>query len=207
MSEPSLTKPELRRAMMARRSELAARDPDAGERIATIFPMKLFERYGPSVSGYLSIGSEIDAGPLMERLARSGAELSLPRLEPDGGMTFRSWSHGEPLERGPFGLSEPPPDAPLAHPGLVLAPLLAFDQAGHRLGYGKGYYDRALTPLRAAGPVFVCALAFHGQMVETVPHEPHDQPLDWALTERGSVPLFMMRGFAEQPDDPGPSAA
>ena len=72
---------------------------------------------------------------------------------------------------------------------------------GTRVGYGQGHYDRALERLRADGRVFTCGLGFHGQMLDDLPSEPHDQPLDWAVTERGSVPIFMMRTFAKEKSD------
>ena len=188
-------KDALRAEMKELREELAAREPDAGEALAEKFPMRLLERYGPEVAGYMAIGSEVDALPLMKKLEKSGAELSLPRVESDGSMTYRRWSPGEPLERRAFGLSEPCASAPEVWPTLILTPLLAFDQMGNRLGYGKGHYDRALTRLRSAGRAFACALAYHGQLVDAVPAEPHDQPLDWAVTPDGSFPLFMMRNM------------
>ena len=87
-------------------------------------------------------------------------------------------------------------------------PLLAFDGMGVRLGYGKGHYDRALSSLRENGRVFACGLGFHAQMLDVLPAEPHDQPLDWAVTERGSVPIFMMRTFkGDGGGDDGPGAA
>lgn len=188
-------KQALRIQMKELRAEAAARDPDAGETLAEIFPMKLLERYGPEVAGYMPIGAEIDPRPLMQRLEKSGAELSLPRVEADNSMTYRRWSSGEPLERGPFGLDQPGASAPEVTPTLILTPLLAFDDLGNRLGYGQGHYDRALTELRREGRAFACALAFHVQMIDAIPSEPHDQPLDWAITEAGSVPLFMMRNM------------
>ena len=207
-------KDDLRRYMRELRGELAARDPDAAERLASIFPMKLLERYGPAVAGYIPIGSEMDPRPLMARLEKAGAQLCLPRVDDCGErMSFRLWSSGEPLEDRPFGLKEPHEEAPLAAPTLVLAPLLAFDERGQRLGYGKGHYDRALETLRDQGPVFVCGVAYHRQLIDAVPSEPHDQMLDWAITEEGSVPLFMMRGLRTRadgdgtPDNNGPGAA
>ena len=188
-------KAALRAQMRTLREEAAARDPDAAEKLAAAFPMKLLERYGPDVAGYVAIGSEIDPEPLMRRLARAGGELSLPRVEPDGTMTYRRWSFGEPLEQGPFSLMEPHAEAPLARPTLILTPLLAFDRAGNRLGYGKGHYDRAIAGLRETGRAFACALAYGAQMLDTLPAEAHDQPLDWAVTPDGSVPLFMMRNL------------
>ncbi len=188
-------KARLREQMRILREEAAARDPDAGERLAEAFPMKLLERYGPDVAGYVAIGSEIDPEPLMAKLARTGAELSLPRVEPDNTISFRRWSFGEPLEEGAFSLREPSCDAPLATPTLVLTPLLAFDRAGNRLGYGKGHYDRTISRLRETGRVFACALAHGAQMLDALPAEAHDQPLDWAVTPDGSIPLFMMRNL------------
>ena len=187
----------LRKALKERREELAARDPDAGETLADKFPMKLFERYGPAVALYLPIGSEIDPKPLMGKLVAAGAKLELPCVQEDGSMVYRAYTRGDMLEKRPFGLLEPNPEVPEIYPTLVITPLLGFDRNGYRIGYGKGHYDRALTRLRDEGRVFVCGLAYFGQEVEEVPAEPHDVPLDWVMTERGSIPLFMMRAMAE----------
>ncbi|QYJ01937.1 5-formyltetrahydrofolate cyclo-ligase [Thalassovita mediterranea] len=201
-------KAALRRELKTLREEAHARDPDAGETLASKFPLKLLERYGPVVAGYLPIGSEIDPLPLMERLEGEGAKLALPRLEADGSMTFRAWSQGAGLEDGPMGLRQPLEGADTVYPTLVLMPLLAFDGMGVRLGYGKGHYDRTLAGLRENGRVFACGLGFHAQMLDELPAEPHDQPLDWAVTERGSVPIFMMRTFkGDGSGDDGPGAA
>ncbi len=188
-----IDKTELRHRMRTLRAEAAAREPDAPQRLAAAFPMRLLERYGPVVAAYAAINEEIDPLPLVERLMRAGAETCLPRMEPDGTISWRAWSPGEPLERRRFGLAEPPEDAPEVTPTLVLTPLLAFDDRGNRLGYGRGYYDRALARLRQAGRAFACALAFDAQRIDAVPVEAHDQPLDWAVTPSGSIPLFLMR--------------
>ena len=189
-------KAALRAELKRLREELAARDPDAGEKLAAAFPIKLLERYGPVVAAYLPIGSEIDPRPLMRRLEREGAKLALPCVQDDGSMIYRHYKRGDPLEKRGFGLLEPGHEVPEVKPTLVLAPLLGFDRSGNRLGYGKGHYDRALQRLRAQGRVFVCGLAYFGQEVEALPAEPHDVPLDWVMTERGSVPVFMMRALS-----------
>lgn len=199
----SRDKQALRAEMKVVRDELSARDPDAGETLADKFPMKLLQRYGPNVSVYWPIGSEIDPLPLIRRLKNEGdASICLPRVEADGSMSFRAWAPGNELEDRPFGLREPLENTAELTPTLVLTPLLAFDRKGNRLGYGKGHYDRALTRLRENGRVFVCGLAFFGQELEQIPAEPHDIPLDWVMTERGSIPLFMMRAMAENGPDP-----
>jgi hypothetical protein len=96
----------------------------------------------------------------------------------------------------PSASAEPTEDAPEAHPTLILTPLLAFDAKGNRLGYGKGHYDQALQTLRSEGRAFACAVAYAAQQIDDVPAEPHDQPLDWAITPAGSIPLFMMRNMS-----------
>ncbi|MEM1147845.1 MAG: 5-formyltetrahydrofolate cyclo-ligase [Pseudomonadota bacterium] len=192
-------KAALRAALKTRRDELAARDPDAGETLAEKFPMKLLDRYGPIVAAYLPIGSEIDPRPLMTKLAAADAKLALPSVQDDGSMVYRAYRRGDMLEQRQFGLLEPNPEVPEVSPTLVLTPLLGFDRSGNRIGYGKGHYDRALAKLRERGRVFVCGLAFWGQEVDAVPVEPHDIPLDWVMTERGSIPIFMMRAMADGP--------
>jgi hypothetical protein len=81
-------------------------------------------------------------------------------------------------------------------PNLVLAPLLAFDARGRRLGYGKGHYDRAVTQLRATGRVFYLGLAYAQQQVDAVPVASHDLLLDWVETPLNSIPLFLGRAVA-----------
>jgi 5-formyltetrahydrofolate cyclo-ligase len=185
----------LRGHMKEIRSEAAARDPDAGERLAARFPLKLFERYGPVVAGYLAIGDELDPAPLLARLARQGARIVLPRVESDGAMTFRDASHVT-LEKGPFGLTQPSPTAEIVRPNLVLTPLLAFDARGRRLGYGKGHYDRAIAALRSTGRVFYLGLAYAQQQIDVIPIDRHDLLLDWVETPLNSVPLFLGRAVA-----------
>jgi 5-formyltetrahydrofolate cyclo-ligase len=185
----------LRGHMKEIRIEAAARDPDAADKLAARFPIKLFERYGPIVAGYLAIGDELDPAPLLARLASKGARIVLPRVESDGAMTFRDASRGT-LEKGPFGLTQPSAAAEIVRPNLVLTPLLAFDARGRRLGYGKGHYDKAITAMRSTGRIFYLGLAYAQQQVDAVPVDRHDVLLDWVETPLNSVPLFLGRALA-----------
>ena len=188
-----IDKSSLRTSARALRDETQRKYPNAGYTLADRFPIRLLERFGPVVSGYIAIGSEINPAPLLARLSRAGAQICLPRVEDDDTMTFRQIDNPERLERGPFGLTQPGADAPIVRPTLVLAPLLAFDAAGTRLGYGKGHYDKALEKLRSEGRVFVCGLAYAEQEVIRIPVEPTDIPLDWLVTPAQSVPLLFSR--------------
>ena len=73
---------------------------------------------------------------------------------------------------------------PEVDPDVLLVPLLAFDRAGYRLGYGAGFYDRTLERLRRSKRVYAVGIGFAGQEVDGVPRDQYDQPLDWLVTER-----------------------
>ena len=141
---------------------------------------------GGIVSGYWPLADEFDPRPAMDRLAGLGHPLALPRVQGWGRpLVFHAWQPGDPLLAGPFQVMEPSPDAPVVDPRVLLVPLLAFDRAGRRLGYGAGYYDMALRDLRAQNPApFAIGVAFAAQEVDEVPTGPRDQMLDAVVTER-----------------------
>lgn len=179
-------KDALRREALARR---AALDPGTRAAAATTLAAladRLPLASGAIVSGFHAIRGELDVGPLLAVLAARGHPLALPALVGTDDMVFRAWSPGEPLVPGTFGLREPPSEAPERDPALLLVPLAAFDAAGNRIGYGRGYYDRALARLDAGSvrPTAV-GIAFAVQEVAAIPAEPHDRPLDFILTETG----------------------
>ena len=153
---------------------------------ARAFPVVLAP--GQIVAGYSPIRSEFDPGPLMHALARHGVHLALPVvIARDQPLLFRSWSAGEPLARGQLGILEPPAEAPVVVPDILLVPLAAFDRAGHRIGYGAGHYDRTFDRLRAAKTIVAVGLAFSVQEVVQVPALPHDVRLDYIATEHQTI--------------------
>jgi len=85
---------------------------------------------------------------------------------------------------GVWGIRQPPAQAPVTEPDILIVPLLAFDRAGHRIGYGAGYYDMTIAAARARRAVRAVGIAFAAQEVEAVPAGPRDEPLDLVLTER-----------------------
>jgi 5-formyltetrahydrofolate cyclo-ligase len=140
---------------------------------------------GAIVSGWFAMGTELNPYPLMKRLAaESGALLALPAIA-EGKLIFRAWVPGMQLRQVGFGLSEPGPEAKEVDPDILFVPMLAFDLEGYRIGYGKAYYDGGLLRLRAKKKIAAVGLAFDEQCVEQVPTEPHDQKLDYVITEEG----------------------
>jgi 5-formyltetrahydrofolate cyclo-ligase len=104
-------------------------------------------------------------------------------VDKDAPLRFRIWKPGQRLVPDAVGVPAPPPSAEEVLPNLVVAPLLAFDRRGGRLGQGGGHYDRTLQNLRRQRAVFVLGLGFSGQEIDKAPMGPHDQRLDAILTE------------------------
>ncbi|MBP7337325.1 5-formyltetrahydrofolate cyclo-ligase [Niveispirillum sp.] len=140
-----------------------------------------------TIAGYHAKGDEADVLPSLSALAAAGHATALPvvagRAWP---LVFRLWRPGHPLVPGAFRIMEPMGDAPLVQPDIVLVPLLAFDQAGYRLGYGGGFYDRTLEVLRAEAPTVAVGIGYAGQGVDKLPIDAYDQKLDWIVTEQGA---------------------
>ena len=186
----AIKKSDLRREAIARRDALP---PDARQAAAEAIAARKFSLAiapGAIVSGFMPLKSEINPLPLMRKLAGQGARLALPVVAGRGKpLVMREWVFGEPLIAGVWGIREPKPEAAVVDPDILLVPLLAFDRAGHRIGYGAGYYDLTLAHLRACKPVIAVGLAFAAQEIATVPATPRDARLDLVLTEREVLDL------------------
>ena len=179
-------KASLRLEMRRRRRELFEAAPVAGEVVARIVVEVGCVGQNDIAALYWPMGEELGSRPLIEALLRAGRRVTLPTTPPPGSpLSFRRYTPETALKPGRFGTHEPPPAAPELTPTIVFAPLLAFDAAGRRLGYGGGYYDRSIAKLRAAGGVRVFGLAFAGQETPRTPTDALDQPLDGVVTERG----------------------
>jgi 5-formyltetrahydrofolate cyclo-ligase len=177
-------KAQLRRDALARRETMPAQSRQAAaEAIAArAFPVRIAA--GTIASGFMPLKSEINPLPLLRKLADAGAGLALPVVAGRGKpLIMRAWMWGAPLVAGVWGIREPPPTAAEVAPDIVLVPLLAFDRAGYRIGYGAGYYDLTLAHLRKNKPITAVGIAFAAQEVETVPRTAFDARLDLMLTE------------------------
>ncbi|MGP9821124.1 5-formyltetrahydrofolate cyclo-ligase [Salinarimonas sp. NSM] len=180
-------KPALRAEGLARRDALApaAREEAARRLVHTLLSLPELAGVGV-IAGYWPLRSELDPRPALVALAERGHRIALPVVaEPS--LVFRAWTPGTPLVRGPFGVEAPGPEAQVLHPQALLVPLSRFDRARHRIGYGKGHYDRALAALERAGPVIAIGVAFSVQEAQTIPAEDHDRRLDLVVTEAETI--------------------
>lgn len=172
----------------ARRRDAIAKEQDIGEALVDAFERHFDLQPGLVVSGYHPIGSEANLLPLLLKLRDSGIEVALPVvIERQSPLTFRRWTEDTDLQKGPFGILEPGADTDDVQPNLILAPLLAFDAAGNRLGYGGGFYDLSIRAIRKCQPVDAIGAAYSGQRVSSVPHDDNDMVLDGILTETGFI--------------------
>ena len=180
-------KKQLRREALARRDaldglwriEASLEMADAARDLIAVEP-------GAVVSGFWPTRSEVDVRPLMFALREKGARLCLPAILDRTRMIFRELVRGAELVDMGFGTVGPHAQAEALDPAIMLVPLAAFDARGHRIGYGAGYYDRAIERLTNNGHApRLIGIAFDCQEVELVPDEPHDVVIPEILTESG----------------------
>jgi 5-formyltetrahydrofolate cyclo-ligase len=136
---------------------------------------------GAAVAGFWPLPGEIDLRTLWGALHKQGQVVLLPETPPRGlPLVFRRWAPEGEMVAERFGTLRPV--GPVAVPDMVFVPFLAFDRAGHRLGYGGGYYDRTLAALPGVPAIGV---GFAALEVDSVPAGPHDHALDAVITEHG----------------------
>jgi 5-formyltetrahydrofolate cyclo-ligase len=184
MSNSTRSKADLRTAALAARDALNDDQRRAAARAVAERGLPFAIEPEMIVSGYAPIRSEIDPTPLMRAIAARGARLALPTVTARGqALTFRAWSPNDRMVLGPLGIPEPSPAAPELVPDVMLVPLAAFDNQGHRIGYGAGHYDYTFAHLRKMKAVKGVGLAFAVQQIKAVPALAHDVALDYVLTE------------------------
>ncbi len=169
-------KSELRR----RCRELARPDGSASRAICARILAAPVYQCARSVFAFYPMAAEPDIRPVLLDALGAGKVLYLPRSEPDGVMRALRVRSLEELRVGRYGICEPPSDAEEGVPELVLVPAVAFDEMGHRLGHGGGYYDRYLSGFTG----HTLGVSFDALVLARVPREPFDEPVETIATER-----------------------
>ncbi|HEI8868493.1 5-formyltetrahydrofolate cyclo-ligase [Serratia sp. AKBS12] len=139
------------------------------------------------IAAFLSFDGELDTRPLIERLWQMNKQLYLPVLHPfsAGHLLFLRYTAETPMTHNRFNIVEPQLDVrnvlPTRQLDIILAPLVAFDHTGQRLGMGGGFYDRTLQHWQHGGP-YPIGLAHDCQQVDALPAEHWDVPLPEIIT-------------------------
>ncbi len=162
---------------------VAERDRLAARALAALSDAVDLERFAV-VGLYWPFRGEIDLRPLASRLIGAGTRIGLPVVvAKDAPVEFREWRPGAAMTLGVWNI--PIPDAtPVVHPACLIVPLVGFDAAGFRLGYGGGYYDRTLAARRPRP--WAIGLGFELGRLDTIHPLGHDIPMDGIVTESGA---------------------
>ncbi|HTL70113.1 MAG TPA: 5-formyltetrahydrofolate cyclo-ligase [Candidatus Eisenbacteria bacterium] len=182
------TKAELRSRMKAR---LGAQTPEDRRSKSAAIAEKLFAseafRRADTVAFFASLPAEVDTAPMIDRSLAAGKRVLLPKTDLAARRVdlYEIRNRATDLEPGALGIPEPRPGrlraASVAEAALILVPGLCFDRRNNRLGFGAGIYDRFLASAPHGTPKVGLAFAF--QVLDEIPVEPHDVPLDLILTE------------------------
>lgn len=186
-------KAAIREAALTRRDALSS-----GHRRAASAAIRTAVAALPAVArartllGFVAFGTEVDLDPLLAERMDAGVGVFLPwieRFSPPTLQMTRVTDLDTGLVPARLGIREPDPahrrPARVDRLDVVLAPGVAFDRTGGRLGYGAGFYDRLLDRLRPGTPVV--AVAFATQLVDRVPQQPHDRRVHTIVTEHATI--------------------
>lgn len=183
-----MDKPQIRKEMIAKRNKLSRKQilENSGKIFDRLYSSSLYKN-AKTIMIYVSIGSEVFTHDFIQRAILGGKKILVPKCKPNSKKIILSHviDFKSDLEKGFKGLIEPKKETlrPVSSDelDLILVPGLAFTKAGHRLGYGGGYYDGFLADISRDTPKI--ALAFELQIINTLIVESHDVPMDFILTE------------------------
>lgn len=184
-------KRELRAALRERRRGIPAHDRERADAAINRAVIELAgEVETGAIAAFRAFDGEPDLTAALAELSRKGRHVVLPVLsqQPVGvQLEFRTWDPSARMNRNRFGIDEPRAGNPVSMDdiGLVLVPLVGWDERGGRLGMGAGYYDRALAGVAAAASPVRAGIAYGVQRVDRVPIDRHDVPLHLVITEEG----------------------
>jgi 5-formyltetrahydrofolate cyclo-ligase len=154
-----------------------------GREIEARLRVQLADRPGITLGVYWPFQAEFDPRPIVDWLIAQGGGAALPAVvDRKGPLEYRAWRPGDPLVDGVWDIPIPE-RRDIVVPHAVLAPLVGFDRACYRLGYGGGYFDRTLAAL-APRPSAI-GVGFELSLLDTIHPQPHDIPMDLIVTEAG----------------------
>ncbi|RPE72060.1 5-formyltetrahydrofolate cyclo-ligase [Pacificibacter maritimus] len=171
-----------RKKALKTRGIVHGRDQGLNAQATVLLTNFLTPYFGKVIAGYMPIRSEINPLPCMQNLTEHGP-VAVPVVEANAApLRFDLWTSQTEMVEGAFGAAVPKHSSPVT-PDVVIVPLVAFNRAGHRLGYGGGFYDRTLAKLRKSQDVFAVGFAYAGQEMSDFPVSHFDAPLDAIVTE------------------------
>ena len=148
---------------------------------------KNFSKKKISIAGYYPSNFEVNILDFLSQVNKKNFKVGLPVIKKDYKIDFRYWIPNEPLYVNKYGILEPKKQNITFKPDIILVPLVAFDRSLNRIGYGKGYYDRALKQLSSNKKILTIGMAFSFQEASIIPTNQYDYNLDCILTDRNLI--------------------
>ncbi|MDE7086388.1 MAG: 5-formyltetrahydrofolate cyclo-ligase [Prevotella sp.] len=177
------TKQALRQLIRQRKQQHST-----GESVAVIALLKENPRFSlaRTLLLYSALPDEVQTQPLLDQLSAEGKTVLLPRVTSDTDMELRCYTGAADLQKGAFGIMEPIGEVftDYATIDVAIVPGMAFDPNGHRLGRGKGYYDRFLARIPH---VYKIGLCFVWQLVDCVPTDANDIMMDCVVSQNARL--------------------
>jgi 5-formyltetrahydrofolate cyclo-ligase len=183
-------KTEMRKRLRAARGSLSTHERQKKDSaISQIIVRRARQLNARSIAAFWPFDGEPDLRPALALLDAGGVTIALPSLSRPkaAGLTFRVWHAGTPMTENRYGIPEPAEGRrqPLDELDVLLAPLVAWDRRGNRLGMGGGYYDRVLSPLAGARNPLTVGVAYCLQEQLRVPVDARDVPVQAIVNEDG----------------------
>lgn len=174
-------KQELRKVVHANIRDLSARN-DLDERIIhTVTSLPVWKQ-AHAVALTLSLDLEVNTRPLIDKALQAGKSVLVPKVTKQG-LTFHEIKTFSDLEPGVMGILEPTTPKTDLNIDVCIVPGRVFDRSGYRIGWGGGYYDRFLATYYGR----TISLAYSVQVLDEIPIEPHDIPVELIVTEREMI--------------------
>ena len=148
---------------------------------------KNFPKKKLSIAGYYPSNFEVNILDFLFQANKKNFKVGLPVIKKDYKIDFKYWIPNEPLYVNKYGILEPKKQNITFKPDIILVPLVAFDRSLNRIGYGKGYYDRALKQLSSNKKILTIGMAFSFQEASIIPTNQYDYNLDCILTDRNLI--------------------
>ena len=137
-----------------------------------------------TIAGYYPSNFEVNILDFLSQANKKNFKVGLPVIKKDYKIDFKYWIPNDPLYVNKYGILEPKKQNVTFKPDIILVPLVAFDRNLNRIGYGKGYYDRALKQLSVNKKILTIGIAFSFQQASIIPTNQYDYNLDCILTNR-----------------------
>tara|TARA_Y100001934_G_scaffold122918_1_gene150063 strand:- start:460 stop:1026 length:567 start_codon:yes stop_codon:yes gene_type:complete len=175
----SYEKKIIRKFLLNRRSELSSLFETKNKAHIHLKPLLKDHQ---CVGSYVSFRNELNTELIHDMLNNQKITKCLPSIdEKNRNMQFKKYDEDTSFIVNKYGIKEPDPKGKNIKPSIILVPLLAFNDDGYRIGYGGGFYDKYINSNKDITKVGV---GFTFQEYKNLPIEPHDEKLDWILTEK-----------------------